>query len=304
MSEASPKDMLVLFADISGSTAIYEQLGDAAAVTLIQGLLAQMEEEAYLHDGAVIKSIGDELLCTFADVVSALAAATAMQQRAGEVRGPDGRKLALHIGMHFGPALEDRSDIFGDAVNVAARVVELARPGQILITESCYQMIPLMGRGRIRTIDRIAVRGRSAETTVMEVLWQQGRVAVTTIVPPVTRSDTASSSALITYADRTFTIAQRSQPFLIGRDQACQMVVATTMASRQHASIEFRRGKFVLTDRSTNGTFIVPDGGSVIHLRREELVLQGSGAIGFGEMPKEMSSASARYEIRGDAPEQ
>lgn len=302
MSEASSKDMLVLFADISGSTAIYEQLGDAAAVALIQSLLAQMEEETYLHNGAVIKSIGDELMCTFPEAVSALAAATAMQQHAAVVQGPGGRKLTLRVGMHFGPALEDRGDIFGDAVNIAARVVELARPGQILITETCYDKIPLIGRGRIRTIDRVSVRGRSAETTIMEVLWQRGRAAVTTVVPPIARADTGSTTALITYADRTFTIAQRGQPFLIGRDQTCQMVGTTTMASRQHASIEFRRGKLFLADRSTNGTFIVPAGGSAIHLRREELVLQGHGAIGFGELPREGSPAAADYEIRGDDP--
>lgn len=297
MSEATARELLVCFADISGSTTIYEQLGDAAAVALIQGLLSRMEEEAYFHKGAVIKSIGDELLCTFPDVLSALAAATAMQQHAASVAGPGGRKLALRIGMHYGSALEDRGDIFGDAVNIAARVVEFARPGQILITESCYEKVPVMGRGRIRTIDRISVRGRSAETTIMEVLWQRGR-AITTIVPPVARRQASGGSALIQYGERSFTVAPRGQTFLMGRDPSCQLIVTTTMASRQHATIEFRRGKFVLADRSTNGTFVVPDGASPIHLRREELVLQGSGTIGFGEIPQAGAASAARYEIR------
>ncbi len=297
MNDTASRDLLVLFADISGSTAIYEQMGDAAAVELIQGLLSRMGEEAYFHKGEVIKSIGDELLCTFPDVVSALAAATAMHQQAAAVPGPGGRALALRVGMHFGPALEDRGDVFGDAVNIAARVVELARPGQILITETCFEKIPLLGRSRIRTIDQITVRGRSTETTIMEVLWQRGR-AVTTIVPPVQRSHDDGGSILLTHAGRTYTIAQRGNPFLVGRDSSCQLVVETTMASRQHASVEWRRGKFVLADRSTNGTFVLPDGGSAIHLRREELVLQGSGSIGFGELPREAGSAVVRYECR------
>jgi adenylate cyclase len=297
MNDTAARELLVLFADISGSTAIYEQLGDAAAVELIQGLLGRMEEEAYFHKGTVVKSIGDELLCTFPEVVSALAAATAMQQQASAVAGPGGRALALRVGMHFGPALEDRGDVFGDAVNVAARVVEMARPGQILITEACFAKIPLLGRSRIRTIDRMSVRGRSAETTIMEVLWQRGR-AVTTIVPPVLRSSEDSGSVVLQHAGRTFTIAQQSNPFLVGRDASCQLLVATTMASRQHASLEWRRGKFVLADRSTNGTFVLPDGGRSIHLRREELVLQGSGLIGFGEQPREGAPAVVRYECR------
>jgi class 3 adenylate cyclase len=297
MSAAASRDLLVLFADISGSTAIYEQLGDAAAVTLIQGLLASMEEEVLLHKGEVIKSIGDELLCTFPDVISALAAATALHQQAGAVSGPSGRALALRVGMHYGPTLEDRGDVFGDAVNVAARVVELARPGQILITETCFARVPLLGRSRIRTIDQIAVRGRSAEITIMDVQWERGRGA-TTIMPPMQRWQTESASMQLHYGGRSFTVAQQSNSFVIGRDASCQLLVTGTKTSRQHAVVDWRRGKFVLADRSTNGSFVLPDGGQVIHLRREEFVLHGSGLIGFGEHPREGDVAAVRYECK------
>jgi class 3 adenylate cyclase len=297
MSESPARELLVLFADISGSTAIYEQLGDAAAVDLIQALLGRMEEETYFHNGTVIKSIGDELLCTFPDVISALAGATAMQQQAAAVEGPDGRKLALRVGMHYGPALEDRGDVFGDAVNVAARVVELARPGQILISDSCFDKIPLLGRSRIRAIDRMSVRGRSAETTILEVMWQRGR-SITTIVPLIQRAHEDAGSVVLHHGGRSFTISPQGNPFLIGRDPSCQLVVATTMASRQHASIESRRGKFILADRSTNGTFVVPEGGQPIHLRREEFVLQGAGWMSFGDQPRARTEGSVRYEFR------
>jgi class 3 adenylate cyclase len=297
MSQPVARDLLVLFADISGSTGIYEQLGDAAAVALIQGLLAAMEEEVLMHKGEVVKSIGDELLCTFTDVVSALAAATAMHQQAGAVAGPRGRSLALRVGMHFGSTLGDRGDVFGDAVNVASRVVELARPGQILITESCFERVPLLGRSRIRTIDQITVRGRSAEITIMEVLWERGR-AITTIVPPVMPSTTKAGRMDLHYGGRTFNVAQRGSPLVIGRDASCQLVVTATKASRQHAVIEWRRGKFLLADRSTNGSFVLPDGGELIHLRREEFVLQGAGVIGLGEQPREGSAAVVRYECK------
>lgn len=297
MSATPPRELVVLFADISGSTTIYEQLGDAAAVDLIQGLLGRMEEETYFHRGTVIKSIGDELLCTFPDVVSGLAAATAMQQQAAAVAGPSGRSLALRVGMHFGPALEERGDVFGDAVNTAARVVELARPGQVLMTDACFEKVPLLGRSRIRAIDRITVRGRSAETTILEVMWQRGKT-VTTVVPPVLRSHDDEGCVILECAGRTYTIHQQTQSFLIGRDAHCQLVVASTMASRQHASVHWRRGKFVLADRSTNGTFIVPDGGRPIHLRREEFVLQGAGAIGLGEQPRTEAGSVLRYEFK------
>jgi len=297
VSEVASRDLLVLFADISGSTTIYEQLGDAAAVQLIQGLLASMEEEVLLHKGEVIKSIGDELLCTFTDVISALAAATAMHQHAGAVSGPGGRALALRVGMHYGPTLEDRGDVFGDAVNVAARVVGLARPGQILITEACFARVPLLGRSRIRTIDQIAVRGRNAEITIMDVQWERGRGA-TTIMPPMQRSQTEIVRMQLHYGGRSFTVAQQNNSFVIGRDASCQLLVTGTKTSRQHAVVEWRRGKFVLADRSTNGSFVLPDGGQLIHLRREEFVLHGSGLIGFGDPPREGDVATVRYECK------
>jgi adenylate cyclase len=294
MSEAVARDLLVLFADISGSTSIYEKLGDAKAVELIQGLLANMEEEVFMHKGEVIKSIGDELLCTFNDVVSALAVAAAMHQQASAVSGPDGRALALRIGMHYGTTLHERGDVFGDAVNLAARVVELARPGQTLMTDACYERVPLLGRNRIRTVDKIAVRGRNAEVTVMEVIWERGH-AITTIMPHISHAVPERAHMDIHYDGRTYSLAQQGNALQIGRDVTCQIVVAGAKTSRQHATLEWRRGKFVLTDRSTNGTFIQPDGGELIHLRREEFVLQGTGLIGFGEVPRDGSPGVVRY---------
>jgi hypothetical protein len=121
---------------------------------------------------------------------------------------------------------------------------------------------------------------------------------ITTVVPPILRSQEDSGCVVLHHGGRTFTIAQPGNPFLIGRDSSCQLVVATSMASRQHASIESRRGKFVLADRSTNGTFVVPEGGRSIHLRREEFVLQGSGWMSFGEQPRPEAGAAVRYEFR------
>jgi hypothetical protein len=163
-----------------------------------------------------------------------------------------------------------------------------------LITEECFAKVPLLGRSRIRAIDHIAVRGRSAEITVMEVMWDRGR-AVTTIVPPIQRTQIESGRVDLHYDGRTFTVAQQSNPLVIGRGASCQLAVNGKKTSRQHAAVEWRRGKFVLADRSTNGTFVWPDGGQVIHLRREEFVLQGTGLIGFGEQPREGGAAVVRY---------
>jgi pSer/pThr/pTyr-binding forkhead associated (FHA) protein len=128
---------------------------------------------------------------------------------------------------------------------------------------------------------------------------------MTTIMPPAQRTPQEEAGCVVVhYGGRTFTIAQQGNPFLVGRDSSCQLVVTTTMASRQHASIEWRRGKFILSDRSTNGTFVLPEGGRPIHLRREEFVLQGAGLLGFGEQPRAEGSGGVSYEYRASAAKQ
>ncbi|MCH8257497.1 MAG: FHA domain-containing protein, partial [Proteobacteria bacterium] len=84
--------------------------------------------------------------------------------------------------------------------------------------------------------------------------------------------------------------------FVIGRGVQSDLLCKTRLASRAHATLEFRRGKFLLTDQSSNGTFIRTDDGENIFLRRQELMLWGSGYIGLGEeISKEDPNDVIRY---------
>jgi len=288
------RPLTVVFADISDSTALYEQLGDLAGHELIRGCLVLMREAVEAHGGTVVKTIGDELMCVFPDVVSATGAATAMQHEAQSMAAPGGRTMALRIGIHHGTGLEEGGDVFGEAVNVAARVVGLARAGQILLTQDCYTRLPELGRSRIREIDSFTVKGRTAEITIMEVLWR-GSESNTTHVPCPAEPIRHDSMLAFTYADRVMSVPQAAERFVIGRDGGCQLVLSAGMASRQHATVEWRRGKYVLIDRSTNGTFVKPDGERQVKLKREEFVLHGHGVIGFGEAAGASAQGSARY---------
>jgi class 3 adenylate cyclase len=291
------RSVAVVFADISGSTAIYEQLGDIAGHQLIRGCLGIMQEEVEAHGGQVVKAIGDELMCTFPDVVSALGAATGMQQQVQELAAPGGRRMSLRIGVHHGLALlEEGGDVYGQAVNVAARVVGLARAGQILITKDCCMSLPALTRNRIREIDSFTLRGRTAEITILEVMWR-GAEQNTTDIPSITDYASRAESLLrFSYDGRSLTVPHRASPFIVGRDIDCHLVIDGTKVSRQHAIIEWRRGKYVLIDRSTNGTFVKPESERTVQVKREELFLHGRGLIGFGELAGETILGSVQYE--------
>jgi len=290
------RSLAVVFADISGSTAIYEHLGDQAGHQLIRGCLALMQEGVEAHGGQVVKAIGDELMCTFPDVVSALGAATRMQQEVQELAAPGGRNMSLRIGVHQGLALlEEGGDVYGQAVNVAARVVAIARAGQILITQDCCAALPALTRNRIREIDRFALRGRRAEVTIYEVMWRGAEDNTTDIPAMVGAAHRADAMCVLTYDGSRVIVPQRTTPFILGRDVDCHLVVAGAKVSRQHAIIEWRRGKYVLIDRSTNGTFVKPEGERTVMVKHEELYLHGRGLIGFGELAGESMRGSAHY---------
>jgi len=121
MTTAS-SDLAVLFADVSGSTRLYETLGDERALATVGQCLALVREACDGHSGRVIKTIGDEVMAVFALADQAAQAAAAMQARVSTEPFAVGQRIAIRVGFHFGPALETDSDVFGDSVNVAARL--------------------------------------------------------------------------------------------------------------------------------------------------------------------------------------
>jgi len=267
----------VLFADVAGSTALYERLGDAKALARIGICLARLREVTEKLGGRVIKSIGDELMCAFPDVSAALRAGTDMQL----VQAAETSALSLRIGFHAGEAIEREGDLYGDTVNVAARVVGLAKPGQILTTGAAMLALPAFMRSGTRKLGSLSVRGKQQAVDVYEILWQlSGEL---TMVDPghVPAAALAARLALI-YRGRRYEFQSETAQLTIGRGEDNDIVVAVPQASRLHGRVELRQSRFVFVDMSTNGTFVRIDGGDEMVLRREALPLHGRGMIGLG----------------------
>lgn len=289
--------LAIVFADISGSTRLYDTLGDTIARQLVAQCLGLMSEVIRKFDGAVIKTIGDEIMCTFPSAESAVEASMNMQEAVTEdlpSMNPNApADLSIRIGLHFGPAIMEGGDVFGDAVNVASRMAGLAKGGQIITTQATTEALTSALQASTRHVDRITVKGKSELLNIFEVIWQEEDV--TRMSTGILATDTVRVKLHLTYHRRDVTLThQQIRPFVLGRGKKADMVVRDGMASREHAVIELRRGKFVLKDQSTNGTYVnTPEG--VSYLRRDELVLTGEGRISLGRDFTESPTETVHY---------
>jgi class 3 adenylate cyclase len=272
----------ILFADISGSTALYERLGDAAAQQMIGLTLGKISAVVATHHGAIVKSIGDELMCCFESPSDALHASCAIHDSLDQQTDPGGIRLAVRIGIHYGPAIRKDSDLFGDAVNVAARVTALAKAQQTLTTAQTVEALAPADRTLTRSLNQTPVKGKVELLALHEVIWRQENLTVLHLSRTQGMGG-ASNRLVLRQGDRTLAIGGGGAAFTLGREEGCQLQVQSTLASRQHGKIEHRMGKFVFIDHSANGTYIsLPDIDNLF-LHREELPLFGSGIISCGE---------------------
>jgi hypothetical protein len=271
----------VLFADVSGSTKLYEMVGDKAAheaIDLCVKLFSALTEQ---HGGRVVKTIGDEVMAIFPRPGEAARAAVDIQLGMSEMAPVDKVRLGVRVGMHFGPVVERDGDVFGDTVNLAARLSEVASKGQIITSLETVQWLDPIQRLDCRTLYEITVKGKEKDVSICEVLWTDTDDA-TQLVSSRASTDGTDTLRLV-YRSRVLNLSEEHPSLVMGRDAAADLVVPDRMASRTHCVIERRQDKFVLTDRSANGTFLSIDGDREIVLRREESLLRSHGYIALGQ---------------------
>ena len=276
-----PTEMSVLFADISGSTRLYDTLGDSRAKALVDECIGIMREIVARYRGRVIKTIGDEVMCVLPDADSGHLAAADMQLRISELEVIANVRRAIRVGFHFGPVIEENADVFGDTVNMAARMAGLAKAMQIITTRATDDRLSAALRGSTRAIAALSVKGKGDDVDICEVIWQASEdltMATSAAAAPAARA----VRLMLKHGARESVLEQANSGIAIGRDAGCQIVLADRMASRVHARIERRRDKFFIVDQSTNATFVNFTGEAEVVLRREEVMLRGRGRIAFG----------------------
>jgi len=260
------RQQTIVFADIAGSTALYEKLGDHMAQTMIAHRIQQMTHRVRQEKGVLIKTIGDEILCRFDQAGDALRAIAHIMREWPQKE--DG--LKVRIGLHTGEVILKEGDVFGDTVNVAARIVNLAKAEQVL----CTHEVLMASFYPSRLLQAIAVKGKSQPIAVHEILLDEKNPDLTLMFSEaaVSASNARFASApRVTWGDQTFYLRE-GQALLLGRDSACDLSLSQKMVSRVHAKIEWRNGHVTLQDTSTNGTFYLPNEALAERLSRQETI--------------------------------
>ncbi|MGE4073082.1 MAG: adenylate/guanylate cyclase domain-containing protein [Lysobacterales bacterium] len=296
----SLQPITILFADIAGSTKLFEKLGDVGARSITSAVLSVLTEITQQHGGRVIKTIGDELMCTFPGPMAGIMSAIDMQRRVHGDLIWQRDFLAVRIGLHHGEALLEEGDVYGDAVNTAARMTQMAKREQIVTTLTTIQGMSNSSMIRTRHLGDVRVAGKHNPVEIVDVIWQEDTSNVTMVARAI-RLDDAPAGAKLTlrYRGQLIELSSLAPPFGLGRDPSSSLVIDNEWVSRNHATIEFRRGYFVLTDRSTNGTYLRLDDDDELRLHRDEVQLRKSGKISLGQSTDKDSTDILYFQCSG-----
>ena len=233
-------------------------------------------------NGRVIKTIGDEVMAVFDTAEDAFCASCEIQWRVWDLPPCSSDKLSVKIGFHFGQTIQQDNDVFGDSVNIAARLVELAKAGQILTCGRTFNILDPVHRAHMRKLNNLTLRGMSHSETIYEGLWQ-GDENLTALLSGIMDQPRGNARAILRYDGRDIEFEPQCKSVTFGRDSTNTFVVSNRKASRTHARIERRRDKLILIDESANGTFVTDEQGRDTVLRLEEMALRGRGIVSFGE---------------------
>jgi adenylate cyclase len=273
----------VVFADLVGSTSMFERLGDETAsrfVTQLIGVLSQVFEQ---HQGRVVKLLGDGLFVVFPNEGDALSACISIQKRLQEKPikpGGSGAPVQMQMGIESGEVVEIDGDCFGDTVNSAARLADLAGAAQILTTENVWTALLPVQRAALRSMGPMYLRGRAEASHVYRVEWQTGRDEDATMAGRSMFASPSQAFLELSFAGQTLRLDAKSSKLALGRGADAALTLNDPRVSRMHATLEWRGGQFVLTDASSYGTWVyLGNQSEAVVLRRTECYLVGSGQI-------------------------
>lgn len=297
------RERAILFADLRGSTALYLKLGNTEAATVITHSLAMLGQIIARAGGRVVKTLGDGLMAAFDDAEGAVEAAASLHDSLERIvpvhESPKDKAPAikLKVALAWGETVEVDGDCFGDAVNVAARLLDLAGDNETLTTGQLLHELPSDQQERFRSIDKLYLRGRKDPVPVLRMDSVRFGDTVATMALDTPETDMPDGIRLLWLStERVFSTA--SMPVIIGRSPQASFCIGDSRVSRSHARIESHSGHLYLSDLSYNGTHVRFDGDDqVLTLRRGTCTLHGSGVISLGAPPNDPTSTQIRFDV-------
>jgi len=293
--DAQHKSLTILFADISGSSLLYQDLGDTWAKNIVGEVLAGIIEFCHPFSGRCFKTIGDEVMLGFADASQAAQCAIELQQKFENHE----HHIQLRIGAAYGEVIVEADDAFGRVVNDAAYLTNLAAAGQIIIDHALYQKLPEELKAQARIFDHIALKGSDFKAAVYRLYWrprQEAYAETQIITASHIQRKIAPFTVMLGYQNESIEVFADDLPFSMGRDSLRNdLCIKQVLVSRQHCRIDMVNGKLVLIDASTNGTYLQTEQGTVLFLRRESYPLIGKGLISLGSPIDQENEAIVKY---------
>jgi len=300
MAGKKPKNILaVAFIKIDRNQKVLQELDMKTTLQLVKAALKVVREEIKAHDGTEIKTIsGDTIMCSFPDAVTAVQAAFRGQEqlRTGKYHKEVAadKKILASIGLSYGRVLLEGGDLFGQVVNVASRITTEAKVGQILLDAGVFNALPPSMKVRARFVDRMPAKGISKPLDVYEFMWE-GEDVITYTKEAAVEQEQGHKRCTLQYRDRNLVLDAEKTSVVLGRGADADLVINDENASRLHLKIDYRRGKYVITDESRNGTWIESGKGLTQLQRNETHVLTGKGRISLG-MPPTATKEIVMYE--------
>ncbi len=295
----------VVFADLRGSTSLFERLGNAEATSVVTHTISALARAVHGLGGHVVKTLGDGLLALFDRPDHGVACADAMHDtlddlvNRGRAHGASSglRALRLQVALARGEIVEMNSDCFGDAVNVAARLLDHAGDNETLITDGVFAGLDSTVQSRFRSLDWMHLRGRAEPVLVHLLGGKRFSDTVVTQFGNVEPSENEPDGIRLVWRTMNRLYSGHSLPVVLGRSPQSTFCVDDSRVSRSHARIDWHGGNFTLSDLSYNGTYVRFSGGEVLSLRRGTCTLHDSGVIGLGGSPSDPSSATVRFDV-------
>lgn len=276
-------ELAICFADICDSTALFEEYGDDKARDIVGQVLDVIAEVIEEYNGTVVKTIGDEVMGTFPKLIAATSAVTKFPQAVQAEENLATLGIKIRVGMCYGSVVqEEDGDVYGDAVNTASRLVDWAKPEQVITTAETLEPLPDFFESRTRNLGSTTLRGKEEPVEIVELLGEQSGSNLTVVESrnPEPADETDETVLSLRYGDETITVEQG--PLMLGRGSKSDLQITDSRVSRMHAVIERQRDSFMLTDSSTNGTYVQIGDEDVMFLHREQLRLHGTGHLSLG----------------------
>lgn len=273
------QEFAVMFADIAGSTSFFERRGDLSGIAMVQELVDRARRAVEPLGGQVVKSIGDAVLVRFQEAEPAVRGAVSLQQGFAEWNRAraEADRMRLRVGVSWGSGFVKGEDVFGDVVNLAARLEQVAQPGQIVVSAALHLAARQVAGVTLRRLPDAQLKGKAAPQELYEVVWPGAEAAAA--------GPTRSYSLMVLEEKEGGVHPLTAAETVLGRQEGEIRFPDDKLLSSPHARFHLEADGLRVEDLSSGGVFLrlrepaqVEDGDQILVGRKLFEFAGGAGA--------------------------